>query len=153
MTRTKTTLGLFTTGTPLWVNVSLMLIDTWKSPQAPRVHIIPCRDQGRTTPGPIYHKCTFIINVSYLPWSAAQSRRSYARCWNINTPSQRGRHSSSWQSLTLKYTNFTLDSWHLSVSLGRCLSPTWTEGKLLLHLSLLANWLSLRSSSLWVHMW
>ena len=56
-------------------------------------------------------------------------------------------------SLSLKYTNFTLDSWHLSVSLGRCLSPTWTEGKLLLRLSLWANWLSLRSGSLSVYKW
>jgi hypothetical protein len=58
----------------------MMLTDTWKTSQAPQVHIIPCHDQGRTTFGPIYRKCTFMINESYLPWSVAQSRRSYAQC-------------------------------------------------------------------------
>ena len=95
-----------------------------------------------------YHVIYYMILYIYI-----YGRMSSQCCPNINTPSQRGRHSSSCQSLSLKYKNFTLDSWHLSVSLGRCLSPTWTEGKLLLRLSLWANWLSLRSGSLWVCMW
>ena len=61
---------LFTIGTPPWVDVSMMLTDMWKTSQASRVHIISCHDQGRIMFGPIYHKCTFMINASYLPWSA-----------------------------------------------------------------------------------
>jgi hypothetical protein len=80
MTRTKTTLGSFTTGTTLWVNFNSMLTNTWKAPQAPWVHIIPCHDQVRTVPRPIYQKYTFLINVSYILWSTAQSRRRFARC-------------------------------------------------------------------------
>jgi hypothetical protein len=45
--------------------------------RALRVHVILCHDQGRTTPGPIYHKYTLVTNVSYLHWSTAQSRRRF----------------------------------------------------------------------------
>ena len=87
MTRKNTKPGSFTIGTLLWVNVSPVLNDIWK---APRVHLIPCHDKGRTTHGPIYHKYIFVINVSYLPWSVAHSRRSSSRCllgiFSIGTP-------------------------------------------------------------------
>jgi hypothetical protein len=70
--RKNTTLGPFTTDTPLWVNVSSMLSGMWKSPQEPWFHINPCCDQGRNKLGPIYDKYTLLINASFLLGSTTQ---------------------------------------------------------------------------------